>query len=811
MDRPILWKEQEFDLVVCGGGMGGVCAAITAARRGIHTVLVQNRPVLGGNASSEVRVHIGGVPEHGYHYDGRETGVIEELRLETAVRDPRNEYFWIDAVLLGACRAEPNLKVILNANVDDVEVEHHRVVAVRATQLGSETRWRLAGKYFIDATGDGTVGFMANAEYRDGRESWHEFDESLAPDRADTHVLGSSILFCARDLGRPVPYAPPDWALQFTAEDLRHRRGTGKNINHEEYWHSDTVGWWWVEYGGTLDTIHCNEEVRNKLHAIIYGLWDWIKNRDPRTRKQARNFAITWIGQVPGKRESRRLMGDYILREQDLRAGRVFPDQIAVGGWSIDLHPPAGFFAKSPGAVQTALEGPYSIPFRSIYSRNVSNLLIASRCLSVTHVAHGSTRLIATLACVGQAAGTAVALCHARGCTPRQLYREHVADLQQELLKEDQFLLGVQNEDPADMALGARVVATSERPCLFGEPTRFVPLYFPVAQRFYLPTWPRADVTADADNQTSAGTEIDMDATGATLRVFLKNTTGDEVQVHGGVRRDPTRSEFKATDDLAAVEGTVPARHEGWVSLRALPTAPETNSGTVRDLFRQGGCYWLYLDEAEGVQWGQHARHWPGFRRGYYNEDEARWFAVHPGQNPFFDPLFGFRGTMCFEIPGAPSPFPAGAITNGFPRPDYKPNLWVSGKISSRNEPPEEALEENAIEVTVTFPAPATFSQVWLTMDTDLDKAYPHQGYGREREKDWPVAGKAPECIRAVDIYLVPAGEDRRVLVHELRENYQRRVKISLSTPLTASQLVLVPRANWGASHFHLYELRVYE
>ncbi|MHA1732957.1 MAG: FAD-dependent oxidoreductase [Promethearchaeota archaeon] len=763
-----------FDVVVCGGGMGGVCAAIAAARQGCRTALVQDRPVLGGNASSEVRVHIGGVPAHGWHYDGRETGILEEVRLELAVRDPLNEYNWIDTVLYTFCRREENLSLFLNTTVTGVKREGDLVASVVGVQSGTEKAFEFVGRFFLDATGDGTVGFLAGADFRVGREARSEFGESFAPEEADGCTLGSSILFRAEDIGRPVTYIPPPWACNFTSEDLKHRRGTLKHPNHDKYWHADTSGWWWVELGGDGDTIGDNEEIRFALQSVVFGLWDYIKNKDPRTVEQARNFEITWMGQVPGKRESRRLVGPYMLRESDLTGCRLFDDQVAVGGWSIDLHPPGGFYSEKPGSKHLYPELPYSIPLRCTYSRNVHNLLVASRCISATHVAHGSTRLIATVACVGQASGTTAALCLERGKLPRDLDGGDVAELQQRLLRDDQFLLGVVNGDPADLARCATVTATSEHPCKFGDPDGHVPLYFPVAQRFYIP--PHGD-----------------SGTLPRLRLYLRNTGDRAVTIRGGIRRDDGRSEFRAAVDLATFEAVVQPGPGGWVEV-------EFAAGAEPD-FTRGGNFWIHVGEAEGVEWGQNSWHWPGFRRGYYNEDEERWFTVHPRQNQFFDPLFGFRGVMCFEVTGVPSPFPASAVNNGEHRPHLSPNLWVSGATRNQQSP---------VEVRVDFGRVVEVGEVWFRFDTDLDKPYPHQGYDLEREKDWPVPGKAPTCIRDLDLYAVDPNTGSRVKVHEVRGNYQRVVKVGFDAPVRTGELVAVPLANWGFDYFNIYEIRAY-
>ncbi|NMC06497.1 MAG: FAD-dependent oxidoreductase, partial [Candidatus Lokiarchaeota archaeon] len=334
----------DVDVAVIGGGLAGTCAAIAAARQGAKAVLVEQREVLGGNGSSLVRVHIGGAPDHGWHFDARETGIIEELRLTYAVKDPTNSYAWIDAVLRDACLAEPSLSVHHGIAIDAVEIANHgvdgytkRIMSCSGMQQGSETRHVFKAKVFVDGTGDGTVGALAGAEYRLGREARAEFGESIAPDVADQCVLGSSIMFEARDLGHPVPFMPPPWAKKLPTDYSRTRVGRIPAGGHEGngYWHGTMhVGWWWNELGGTLDTIRDDARIKHELLATLYGLWDHVKNSgDPRYANAA-NYDITWVGAIPGKRESRRIIGDYILKQDDLTSGTIFPDQVAAGGWT---------------------------------------------------------------------------------------------------------------------------------------------------------------------------------------------------------------------------------------------------------------------------------------------------------------------------------------------------------------------------------------------------------------------------------------------------------------------------------------------
>ncbi|MHA1297822.1 MAG: FAD-dependent oxidoreductase [Candidatus Helarchaeota archaeon] len=787
-----------FDCVVCGGGIGGVCAALASARKGLKTALVQNRPVLGGNASSEVRVHIGGAPHHGYHFDARETGIIEEIRLETAIKDPKNEYFWIDCVLLSKCIEEPNLSLFLNTNIYELEKKENKIISVKGIQNSTEKIFEFSAEIFIDATGDGILGYLANAEFRIGREEKTEFNESLAPNKPDTYTLGSSIMFQARDMGRPIKYIPPSWAKKFKPEDLNLRCGYKKHSNFKEYWHADSVGWWWVEYGGTLDTIKDNETIKLELQSIVYGIWDLIKNKDPTTKEIAKNFEITWISQIPGKRESRRLIGDYILTENDLISMKIFDDQIAIGGWSIDLHPPEGFYAKGPGAKHKYMDLPYSISFRCIYSKNIKNLLMASRCISVSHVAHGSTRLIATLGCIGQAAGIAAYFCVKNKYTPRDLYEKDIKFLQQELIKEDARLLGIKNKDPKDLALKARISSNSEMDVNFGNISKFVPLYFPMAQRFYLWIDP------------SKNKEFPK------IYLFLKNEAELEEQITGGIRLDSGREEFKSKQDLVKFKAVIPPKHNNWVLI------------DIEDpsfAFKESGNYWIYLNENENIYWAKNEEHhWTGMRLGYYNEQLDCWQTVRINGNPFFDKVIGFFGNFCFKIEVDNDneryffPYPACNINNGENAPFISPNLWISKPFRKKCLKDPLTINNTSdidanIEIYLEFQNEQkniVFSQIWLTFDTELNNSYPHQSYGEEKIKDWPIGGKSPKCIRNMDIFM-EEDKQERILIYKVKDNYQRRIKIKLEKPISTKKLIFVPKANWGFHCFSLYEIRIYK
>lgn len=457
----------ECDVLVAGGGPAGVPCALAAARNGAKVVLVQDRSMLGGNASSEIRMHIVGADCHGkrgreFEVEAREGGIIEEIRLETAVRNPQKCANIFDLVLFELCKAEPNLTLLLNTTVTGTRTNNKGIIeAAYAVRESSEDHFEIAAKVFVDCTGDGRLGAEAGADFRRGREGRDEFDESLAQDQSDKYSLGSSLLYTARKHDRPMPFVAPPWARKITSADLKLRPvhdtfSTGEPTY--EYGH------WWLEWGGKLDTIKDNEAIRDELLSILMGVWDYIKNSGECTHSE--NWAMDWFSVVPGKRESRRFLGQYVLTQNDVQQSTPFDDAIAYGGWHIDTHPPEGVDAPSLKPCQQHwVEHLYDIPLRCCISRNVKNLMFAGRNISATHIAFASTRVMATCSAIGEAVGVAAATALKCGLRPSEIADSPavVREIQQLLLREDNYLIGRLNEDPADQARHAMVSASSEK------------------------------------------------------------------------------------------------------------------------------------------------------------------------------------------------------------------------------------------------------------------------------------------------------------------------------------------------------------
>ncbi|MBU4199244.1 MAG: FAD-dependent oxidoreductase [Verrucomicrobia bacterium] len=433
-------KSVNADVCVVGGGMAGICAAISAARHGAKVVLIHDRPVYGGNASSEIRVGIIGADRCGALANLRETGLIEEIRLRNLDANPGMDWCLWDLLLYSLVNEEPAIHALMNATCLLATVREKRIVSVRAWQMTSETFYDIDARIFIDCSGDGILAECSGADYRVGREARSEFNEPAAPETADRKTMGMTCLFYARREDRPSAFQPPLWAYSYP-DDYRLPYGApGHKDSVSRGGRQYRVGYWWIEMGGEADAIHDTESLKHELLKIVLGVWDHIKNHG---QHEADNFRLEWIQFLPGKREGRRIMGDYILTQNDCAGAAHFADTVAYGGWPMDDHNPKGFYQTHDTTIFHPCASPYEIPYRCLCSRAIENLMMAGRNVSVTHMALSSARVMATCAVVGQAVGTAAALAVARNLAPREIGRSHGDELQQTLMADDCYLPGV--------------------------------------------------------------------------------------------------------------------------------------------------------------------------------------------------------------------------------------------------------------------------------------------------------------------------------------------------------------------------------
>ncbi len=409
--------DRKFDLVVVGGGVAGICASVAAARSGLTVALIQNRPVLGGNNSSEIRVHLMGKVDQGNPYP-----TLGRIVRELDNGDPQNAN--IDGKLYGDDRKESivkmerNISLFLNMHAVGVEMDGKKIKAVVARNIETNQETRVEGRLFADCTGDASVGYLAGADYRIGRESKAETNEPLAPEKADRFVLGSSNMWHSSDMGTPSNFPVTPWALQFT----------------DKYFiDSPTSEWFWETGFSNFDPITEAEEIRDHNFRAVYGNWSYLKNN---VKQKYANYKLDWVAYISGKRESRRLMGDYIFTEMDCDATiPTQPDGFVTGTWTIDLHFPdpenSKYFPGQEFLTSTEHKRfkPYQIPYRCLYSRNIENLYMAGRNISATHVAFGSTRVMRTTGMMGELVGYAASLAISHQTTPRGVYQNHLEEL----------------------------------------------------------------------------------------------------------------------------------------------------------------------------------------------------------------------------------------------------------------------------------------------------------------------------------------------------------------------------------------------
>lgn len=442
------------DFVIVGGGTAGVCAAITAARKGSKTILVQDRPVLGGNASSEVRLWILGATSHMGNNNrwAREGGVMDEILVENLYRNREGNAVIFDTVLLEKVLAEPNITLLLNTSVYDVAKSgDHKIESVKAFNSQNSTEYIINAPLFCDASGDGIVAFKAGAAFRMGAETKEEFGEAFAPEKSYGELLGHSMYFYSKETEKPVKYIPPAYALKDITTIPRYK-AIGKDDKGCRFW--------WFEYGGRHDTIHETEEIKYELWKVIYGVWDYIKNSG--TFEGVENMTLEWVATVPGKRESRRFEGLYMMTQQDVIEQRKFNDAIAFGGWAIDLHPADGVYSELSGCTQWHSKGIYDIPYRSFVSKDIDNLFLAGRIISATHVAFGSTRVMATTGFCAQAVGMAASMCITKNLKPAEILENgEIKILQNELNKIGQSIPNVPIQSASNLVNQAKLTSSS--------------------------------------------------------------------------------------------------------------------------------------------------------------------------------------------------------------------------------------------------------------------------------------------------------------------------------------------------------------
>lgn len=457
-EKPVRELQMEAPIVICGGGLSGVCAAVAAARHGAEVILIQDRPMFGGNTSSEMRMGIVGVKESQY----QEAGIIEEMQCRNFYYNPLQRYPLWDDIIYSTVIEEPNIKFLLNTSVEDVIMEGDCIKAVKCWNTNNYTRYTISGRLFLDCTGDGILR-LSGAQYRRGTEAKTTYNESFGSNEVDnTNTMGNSILMQLRVSDTNRPFKAPDWAYHFTKDDFDYDtpKSTipGQKFNYKILWRSNDNNFWWVESSGVkFDTIFDANEIQVELKKIAYGIWEYMKLNTP----DCANKDLVWMGSIPGKRESTRYVGPHTLTQEDILSGGHFEDVIAYGGWTLDDHNPNGFMNKGLASIEYTIKQGYGIPYDCCYSVNVPNLMFAGRDISCSHMAFSGTRVMATCALIGQAVGTAASLAIEKNTTPAGIRKDYIAELQTRL-EDDDCMLPYRWRQPYALTMSARTAPENE-------------------------------------------------------------------------------------------------------------------------------------------------------------------------------------------------------------------------------------------------------------------------------------------------------------------------------------------------------------
>ena len=730
----------EFDLVVVGAGPGGLGAAFAAARNGLRVAIVHDRPVLGGNANCEMEVGINGAGGA----KGRESGLVCEALMRCKMHEG---WSYSDAFREMADELKGRFFEFPNERVMSAEKNGDAIAAVvsRNTLMGRETRF--AGRYFADGTGDGWLGLFAGAEYMHGRESKDEYNEAPAPEQRDEITMSGCVMkdrrvgYIVGYADHPVQYKTPAWA-DVLPKGFR-RRVSGPN------------GVWWMENNGRFNDLEDPERARDQLVRISYAYWGWIKNESS-VKDKAANAYMAEIAWKNARREGYRLVGDYVMTANDALKGTMFPDRTSYGGWGLDTHDPLGmenptgngFWRSHPGVPL------YSIPYRCIYSKNVSNLFLCGRSISVTHIAFGTIRVMATLFQLGQAAGTAAAVAHEKGgITPRECGVRHIKEIQQRLLKDDHYIPRIQNEDPLDLARTARASSSD------ADPRRQV---FDAAD----PGLRGKDGIAHDCSGFRRAARFERGGLKTLDAVSLLLVNDGKKPVEATLNVFLADSQSWRPDDrpTAVLKATVPAGHNGLV--RFAPESP---------IAVDAKFVWLEVVPVKGISWAlREGTTGCSDFRAYCTKGREKWTAVGTQQYSFVtEPALVREGDSS-----------AAAVIDGVARlEDGVYHGWRSN--------PGVKLPQS---VRLDFPAPVTLREVRITFDPNLSSA---RQYARPKElvKSYVLEGLADGKWKRL------ASDGNNQLRHRVHRFPAERL----------DALRVMVKETWGDKSARIFEIRAYE
>ena len=782
--------EKTYDFVVAGGGFTGVCTAIQASREGLKTALVTNRGFIGGNSGCEVRCPVDGADgEHQFNFNARETGLIEEIRLENLRVNPEgNPYRW-DMVLMDFIAAEKDLDLYLNTCIDRVETAEGQangkkeakpahITKVSGIQVTTEKRYDFTASFFADNTGDGTLSMLTGCGFAEGAEPEEAYGEKIAACCEKGDVLLGTLTYNAKDMGHPVDFVPPANAFDMEKSGcLDHREIPDAMFQRFV---------WFYETGAGLDQAKDSEEVAAKHRELLFSIWDHIKKHPE--KYGAENYDFEYISPFVGKRESRRVDGLYRLKEQDVYYQKDFEDACGYGGWAIDLHDGKGFFGTGPENWWVYLRGIYPIPLRTAIAKDADNLFVVGRCFSVTHVALGSTRLNATLATVGQAVGIAAAICKERGITPHRFGRDEIKELHLRQWRADQTVIGYRNTDAADLALSAKASVSSEKRFVMEEPEKFFPVDTVFGQS--MPAKPGMKSVsfcyrwlADRGNMSGCGKAAEKAAADAVLRVSVFRS--EKPQNYGPeILLKEFRLQLSPTGEGGAwftLDLSDIAFEKEFIFFQfeqeCAGTVPELAAATKRlpgvcglmqkknDLPNMVDYETLTPLPAEWMKLGV-----PLKLRKYST-------ASQPNVNWAF----------CFKTEPELSFYGGENLNNGYLRPYGQPNIWTA-----------EGAEGEWAELR--FDSEKEIREVDITFDTNLNF--------RVRNVKPYAFNVMEEAVRDYELWAETDGAWKKI--RTVTGNHQRVNRLKFAGAVTADAVKIVIRATNGCPNAAIYNISIY-
>jgi hypothetical protein len=760
----------ECDVLVIGSGVSGYCAAIQAGREGCRTILVEKDEVLGGNSGPNLGVGITGADRHAAY--GTETGIIQELQEEAAwVRgftqlskgtvpysiSRRNE-----AVVQHALESA-GVTILKRHFAQSPIMDGNRITGVIAVDTAAfrTVEIRVAG-VVIEASGDGHIGAMAGADFDVGSEAADEYAERSAPDERRSWVQGTSLVAIAHKTDHPVEYIPPPDTPEFVPRLWHGRMATHVDHHRGEFAGDKTLKFMYMtEAGGDIDTISDDGEIYEELLKQLWAEWNHIKNGPH--REEAEYWDLLWVSPKAGKRESRRFLGDVVLTQQDLEAGRRFADDIAYGGHDLDDHQSLG--AAGSNIFGHSIPPMYGIPFRACYSRSIDNLLLAGRLISATHLAHSSTRVMRTGAAIGQAVGLAAALCCEHGLTPRDLHDQRISELQQTLLRRDGTILGEPVGADGDLARDADVKASSEVRFNDQQVEHMAPLVATAGNLLH--DWPER-IT---ELQFYLKNDSPVDQTMALTVYHSRRDPGWTTAAQYGRQRwnDLADSAFSVVTERTFV---LPGGFDGWHTvqfdkpIKLEPRDPASDADRIIVSLGENRSVWwgLMRSPIEICDMVEHSHH------------EPHWQQISAMASMRFTP----------EIPLGD----ASSVTNGYHRRFSRgpTNMWMSS----------DPLPQN---VTLTWKQPVEFNHVEITLDNLAAERSDNSWESGERVM--PTLAKTYELAALVDgEWVVLAQEECNI----------HRFRTHVFDSVTTDQLRLTITENHGDGGVaRVYRVGVYK